>query len=401
MIYTTPASQWQRYIDIETSRGSYKLRPTLSDTCLIAILEQHSASTPNLVSQIIRHQIGEPKVELDDILTWTDKDLRRILSVWSDEIGLTVQDATEREFFELFRQRSQEYAADWLRRTSERTRVAFSQIQVQMAQMANLMSSIVIDMSGTLAQLTKSFSDFGASIYSNYVFQSLPDLSKLFDPLEQSLRGRAVVDAAGYGFAVPVLTWNFLAKLAKTREISPKVRSAVTTNRLLAVTRSAEFHDALMTVFGSSPLLSRRLKVVEAVLHAHHNRNYLLSIPALLAQVEGVLGDLLLLRGLVCIKGGKVYAKDLNGKAKMNTKGKMVELNGLSRLVSHSKLRDQDQFKALVQYITDEFIPGRNQIMHGRKTAYGQAHRSAQALFVLLILSRVVADLENGQMETC
>lgn len=342
MIYITPASKWQRYIEIETSRGRYKLRTTLSDACLMAILEQHSASTPNLIGQIIKQQIAEPKVELNHILTMPDKDLRRILSVWSDEIGLTVQNATEREFFELFRQHSQEYAADWVRRTSEWTRVAFAQFQVQMAQMANLMSSLVIDVSRTLAQLTKSFSDFGASIYSNYVFQSLPDLSKLFDPLEQTLRGKAVVDAAGYGFAVPVLTWNFLAELAKTQEFSPKVRSAVTTNRLLAVTRSAEFHDALMTVFGSSPLLSRRLKVVEAVLRAHRERNYLLSIPALLAQVEGVLGDLLVLRGLVCTKGGKVYAKDLNGKAKKNTKGKMVELNGLSRLVSHSKLRDQD-----------------------------------------------------------
>ena len=90
------------------------------------------------------------------------------------------------------------------------------------------------------------------------------------------------------------------------------------TSQLGAETRSQEFEQKLKQVFQQSSVLRRRWHIIEQVINAHRRREYNIAIPVLLAQVEGIVGDALILNGLIISKDHKLYAKGSNGKAQLD-----------------------------------------------------------------------------------
>ena len=125
--------------------------------------------------------------------------------------------------------------------------------------------------------------------------------------------GDAMLEAAEYGFADHL--WNGLY-IASFASVNSSTHHMAVTNKLLAATRSDNFGDELRDYFQSSVTMGRRWHVVEAALEAHQRREYLLSVPAMLPQVEGAIVDAMVLKGFTIKKNGKLYLRNDEGKSK-------------------------------------------------------------------------------------
>jgi hypothetical protein len=113
-------------------------------------------------------------------------------------------------------------------------------------------------------------------------------------------------------------------------QIDPRVRAAAVTNRLLGITRNSDFKIELGKHFQNTSILGRRWRIIEAALESHVQRGYLLSIPTLLAQVEGMLADALVINQIVYIKNGKVYAQQSGGRKRKELKGMYALANAVT-----------------------------------------------------------------------
>jgi hypothetical protein len=90
--------------------------------------------------------------------------------------------------------------------------------------------------------------------------------------------------------------------------------AVLVTLALLTLTRSEEFAAELKERVLGSSVLEHRWEIVEQALDARRRREYLLSIPPLLAQIEGVIADALVLKNLAVPVGHKLYARGADGE---------------------------------------------------------------------------------------
>lgn len=168
----------------------------------------------------------------------------------------------------------------------------------------------------------------------------LPNLSQMVDmqgllqkaieaaqrAAEATAEGDDTLEASGFGFADHLWNWGFVASFA---HIDPRVRDAVVTNRLAAETRSEEFEGWLEEEMTGSAVLAHRWEAMRQALAAHRRREYMLSIPVLLAQVEGIVGDALVLKNLAAAEGHKLYRLGTDGVIELNKKEKPIELRAV------------------------------------------------------------------------
>jgi hypothetical protein len=211
---------------------------------------------------------------------------------------------------------------------------------------------------------------------------------------EMMVEGDEALEASGFGFADHLWNWGFVASFA---HIDPRVRDAVVTNRLAAVTRSEEFESWLEEEFTGSPVLSHRWEIVRQAVEAHRRKEYLISIPALLAQVEGVIGDALISKNRAVTDGRKLYRLGEDGRLDLNIKNKPVELRGLTELMNHSDFSEYEALEDALSFFTDSLIPWRHAILHGRNTSYGKAKLSVQALLILLLFAMELRAFEEDR----
>ncbi len=230
------------------------------------------------------------------------------------------------------------------------------------------------------------------------LMDSLPnfrDLGQLPWEIERALNeadvGGDALDAAGYGFAEHLWNVFFLGAFAGVPE---EVREAVVTNKLAAWTRSDAFTEDLRDTVCGSEMMRRRWPVIEAALGAHREKRYLLSVPALLPQVEGVIVDALFLKDKVIKEDNKFYLVDENGERRRNRKDKLLGPVTLSSALDEADLADDEDLVAASDFLAQVILQRRNDVLHGHDVSYGRAKVSVQALLVLLVLSLGVADLE-------
>lgn len=212
--------------------------------------------------------------------------------------------------------------------------------------------------------------------------------------VEATAEGDATLEASGFGFADHLWNWGFVASFA---HIDPKVRDAVVTNRLAAVTRSEKFEEWLRQEISGSKALKRRWPVVQQALGAHRRKEYLISVPPLLTQVEGLVGDALIMKSMAARDGHKLYRLGADGEVELNKKGKPIELAGLTQLMGHADFADHEALEDAVSFFTDSLIPWRHAILHGRNVGYGTAKLSVQALLILLLFATEARAFEEGR----
>ncbi|HEX5726540.1 MAG TPA: hypothetical protein VFX98_13785 [Longimicrobiaceae bacterium] len=237
--------------------------------------------------------------------------------------------------------------------------------------------------------------------HSERIFAALPDISQITPTwlldLERAFQ-EAEADAEGSGFEF-ALGYVSHANWRGSGKIEKRVRSAAITNRLLGLTRSHDFEEELMETVRGSAILSSRGKIVTAALRAHVRREYVMSIPVLLAQVEGVFTDLLVLKKEAIRRKGKTLPLVSGRPRTKQQKGKTVPspYAGMKEKIELSPLKNDPATREVAGFLLDAFVSQRNAILHGERVDYGRAKLSVQMLINLYILSQVLNAAERGE----
>jgi hypothetical protein len=239
------------------------------------------------------------------------------------------------------------------------------------------------------------------------LFSSLPDLSRLVPRWESWIRdfslgleeAEKAAQEGGVGFASEIvadLDWR------GTEHISERVRKAVITTRLTAMTRSNEFVSGFLSTLRGNPLLKRRATIVAAALTSHGTRGYVVSVPALLAQIEGVFTDLLIFKGEAVRMKGKAVPLTKTGqprtKPKKDGTPQIHPYVGMQDKIQNSLLRRDTATKDVVTFMLDNLVPERNAILHGESVTYGRAKMSTQLVLTLAVLSDVLYRAYEGEL---
>lgn len=161
------------------------------------------------------------------------------------------------------------------------------------------------------------------------------------------------------------------------------------------MTRSEEFVEDVAETFAGSRLLPKRWRVVGPALGAHAERDYALSVPVLMAQVEGALADAMVLKDLVVKEGGRYYPAGEDGGPKLGGDGRRVREVTLGSVKADRRLREGTDLGAAAEFIADSLVARRNAVLRGHDTAYAQAKLSVQALLILTVVAEAVARLEQ------
>lgn len=116
------------------------------------------------------------------------------------------------------------------------------------------------------------------------------------------------------------------------------------------------FEANVYQVFTGTVILKDRLKNIQEALEAHRRGQFTLSVSALMSQLEGVITDMLVLRGLVFRDGSKARRSD-----------NRAELAGLKGKIDLYALQFQNTppVARVRQFIVDRIAPDRNYTQHG------------------------------------
>lgn len=225
------------------------------------------------------------------------------------------------------------------------------------------------------------------------VLDQLPDLGSLIAQWQEVGEAQETLGQHGFGFTGHLWTTTFIVTFAKA---DTRTGAAAVTTRLRTATCAVDFEAELRGIVEGSSVLQRRWKIIAAALQMHRNRTYLVSIPALLAQLEGIIGDALILKGLAVSVGHKVYMKGADGRIKKGRDRKPVEMKGVGQLVQNSDFRNHEVLQLTVDLLLNQLVRERNAIMHGRMTAYGTAKRSTQLFLLLFVYASAIAEFESN-----
>lgn len=204
-------------------------------------------------------------------------------------------------------------------------------------------------------------------------------------------QGEKILKKCGYRHTGQILRKEGFRIFAN---IGPNVRDARVTNAWLNLTRQNWFRDELKERFQNSAMLRSRWKILEKAWEAHQRRDYILSIPVFLTQIEGILGDALVLNHCARSKNGKLFKLDSDGTILIEN-GKQKEIIGISSIIEHPYFSRISRLDEAIKFLRkDEIIVERNAILHGRKVSYGRAKLSTQSLLLIYALIRDAAEFE-------
>lgn len=191
--------------------------------------------------------------------------------------------------------------------------------------------------------------------------------------------------------------------------VPKRQQSAHITRRLYSFTARVDFLDSIQKEIRASPRAESRYDIFEAIHRAHTNREFLLSVPVLLAQVEGLTTQFLAEMGLVRWNrlAKKWYEADPeNGKYRLapvysngvaTPKKKRISLKGLGDLSKFlPKKTLNPPLPNTLPHLRDEMPTFRNQVMHGSMTNYGNSRMSSQLLLIARIISQQLRMLEDS-----
>jgi hypothetical protein len=378
--------------------------------------------------QFLYARLVSPELNFEEVQGWPDDFLAYVATHWlKGQMSQTHEFSAESLSFEAFKQTLYNYGAElekqfgetvegilgtWGKYTAGLANTLSLSIRQQMVPLnqiartlAGLSSMIQQIVTGTHQLIANTIQNLVAQRYQQLdilnqttlnLFANLPNLAEMQVYLDKLKEVEQGFEQSGFGFTSHIRSTSFTSSFAN---VNLKVRSAVITNKLAYITRSKRFETQLEHLFQQSPVLRRRWKIVARALDRHRERDYLMSVPVLLAQVEGIIGDALILRELILRKGHKLYVKDSNGKLKLNSKGKPIEVRGMHSLIDNSDFQQHPVLQKVAELITAQLVDDRNPILHGRRTSYGTAKLSVQTLLLLLVLADEFIAFEKSQAQ--
>jgi len=206
-------------------------------------------------------------------------------------------------------------------------------------------------------------------------------------------KGEKALDEEGFSFARSIVGVDLAVRLA---QVPDQVKGAQTTNLLLAFTKGESFRLALEDQVMGSDVSKRRWEIIEKALVAHSSRVYVLSVPALFAQVEGMFTDSMIINDLAEIQNGRLYALDSAGIPKLDRNGDRVRLIGLGSKTQHSPYQNHPILSEVVGALVQALTGQRNGVLHGSDTSYGRAKLSTQLMLLVFILATEIVAFEQA-----
>ena len=202
--------------------------------------------------------------------------------------------------------------------------------------------------------------------------------------MEDIEKAEKILKQSGYRHTVGILKIDGFRIFAN---LGPKTLDATMTKIWLKLTRQEGFKDELKERFQKSIMLRRRWSIIESAWEAHRRGDYLLSVPVLFTQIEGILGDALILNHKARKKDGKLFV--------LGSDGKQTELTGISAIIDQPYFKTILRLEEVIKLLReDKIVQERNAILHGRKTLYGRAKLSTQSLLLIYVLIREAAEFE-------
>lgn len=253
-----------------------------------------------------------------------------------------------------------------------------------------------------LAPAVHNFDKFSAYMKTAYeargVITGLPSASSIISAWEHAQRrireGEEFLGEQDFHFAISFASPSLLSDLAHAPDHMKGLQS---TNEFLRITRSDDFNTLLGERVDESKVVKKRRAIIEAAYAAHRERNYVLSIPALFAQVEGLFTDGMILNGLAMIHESKLVALELDGSLKLNKRGNPCKLIGLGSKVQHSPFQDHDTLREVSSAFTEFLTSQRNDVLHGKSISYGKAKLSTQLVLLVFILTSEILAFEQAR----
>lgn len=125
------------------------------------------------------------------------------------------------------------------------------------------------------------------------------------------------------------------------------------------------------------------------------------TLPSLfiLAQLEGMIGDALIVKGGVRKDGHKLIERLPNGRDKLDKNSAPVAIRGLDRLVRISPFANHDALQLASDLILNTVAKDRNAILHGRSTTYDKPKFSAQLVLMIYAFAAEIAAFEAGLVQ--
>lgn len=367
-------------------------------------------SARELTVLVVELVIISPQFGTDEIRSWDDELLARVALTWAEEgAGHKWRIPDDVPPFEAFQNGCRAYLEDINRNIHQALMsiklpqvielgTGLSQLSQQVTDIGQQFQSIAKNITESIMEPLRQFHEriaesllVSVEIQVGAFFQNLPDPAELAELLQAYQSAMHALEQGGYPFVHPDWSPSAFAEAVAASKVNARVRSAVITNRLLAHTRKKEFESDLRQSFERPSVLSRRWTILQKALAVHLRRDYEVSIPTLLAQVEGIFTDALILKSMVLRVDGSLCARDAQGKPKLGRNGKLIRLRGLGQKVQNSDLRNEDTLRVFSEFFTNSLIRERNDILHGRELAYGKAKLSVQLLFIIDRLAREFA----------
>lgn len=425
-------------IDIEGYEKLDMRSLNLNDLIFISKLMKQELDNRDFAEKVLHNQLVQPKFNIKDLRSIGDETLVRIAEQWIKEEWDIKQGGPERIVsLEQFHDVVVKYISqvdieitegtkalglllrEAVRVSSDNVATTFSKAQQYMealfksdayaAAINAALESALKGINESAERLAASFSIVSENMQQitsqimRQVELAIPQVGELFSQLPdiaQQIRQWELAEEAltetGFEYTFHFLSGSFLAKLAR---VSPPLRKVVVSRNMLELTRSEVFTLKVENLFCKSSLLEPRKKIVMQALGAHRRREYYISIPVLIAQVEGIIGDIFILKDIAVRKGHKLYQRDINGQIKTDKKGEPIEISGLGTLVTRSKIREKEVFEFVVGQFVDNLVGERHAILHGRKTNYGKAKLSTQTILLLFVLANEIIYVETGDVE--
>ncbi len=387
------------------------------DLDFVGKLAKKRLSARDFCTHLINHQIVSPDITLDEITAWPDRLLARAVTAWiQSEINSDFKAEQNASAFGLVEGEIQSFIKEQLKQLQDFAAPARQLMKnflshITFPDVSDLTNNIVgasmtpvfEQLSTATAQLSKVGEILGGNIARmaavraptfdfGKLVQSLPRLSELLENAERVEEAKKALETEGFSFTGHVWADVFYQSLP---EYGPRIQAAAVTNKLLAVTRSNTFESSLASSLRQSTIAGKRSEVVFAALKAHGNRDYILSIPVLLSQVEGLFTDALILNDMAIKSGGNIYARESDGTIKKE-RGQKVRLTGLHGKVQHSRYRGEEVMRTICGTLLNGIVGTRNAILHGSSTKYGKAKLSVQLTLLIYVLVKELAAFETG-----
>ena len=256
-----------------------------------------------------------------------------------------------------------------------------------MMAIANRQLNMIASMQPVMASISEAVIRMAKiSEFASSLIPKLPDFTNFIISVKRSVEEaeeiQEILSLAEYELA------PLLLDARELKGLKGKPIKQIVTRKLMAVTLSDGFSNEIERLFNIPILRTRRLAIKQAMT-AHRTRQYFLSVPVFLAQMEGVFTELLVHRNLAeRVKGRVVGKRDGN------------KLDGLQKKVNLAKGKfDLGLEKTAVDVVLDRMVDKRNDILHGRNAnQYGTSRMSTEVLLLLYALASFLeSDIDSQE----